>query len=73
MCFFCYFMMFGCPQLMLRIAALLRNFRNSTNTSNPAYLQANMLLVGVWWAKLVGSNLHVNIHYYLLLALTSFY
>ncbi len=30
-----------------------------------AYLQANLLLVGVWRVKLVDSNLPVNMHCYL--------
>ena len=34
--------------MMPRIAPLLCNFRNPANTSNLAYLQANLLLVGVW-------------------------
>ena len=58
---------------MQRIATLLRNFCNPTNTSNPAYLQANLLLVGVWRVKPVDSNLYVNIHCYLLLTLASYY
>ena len=61
------------PQLMPRIASLLCNFRNPTNTSNPAYLQANLLLVGVWRVKPPDSNLYVNIHCYLLLTLASSY
>ena len=36
---------------MLRIATLLRNSRNPANTANPAYLQANLLLAGVWRAR----------------------
>ena len=58
---------------MPRIVSLLRNSHNSTNTSNPAYLQANLLLVGVWRVKPVDSNLYVNIHCYLLLTLASYY
>ena len=57
--------------MMLRIATLLSNFRNPTNTSNPASLQANLLLVGVWRVKPPDSILYVNIHCYLLLTLAS--
>ena len=58
---------------MPRIASLQCNFRNPTNTSNPAYLQANLLLVGIWRVKPPDNNLYVNIHCYLLLTLASFY
>ena len=61
------------PQLIPRIASLLCNFRNPANTSNPAYLQANLLLVGVWRVKPPDSNLYVNIHCYLLLTLASYF
>ncbi len=57
---------------MLRIASLLRNFRNPANTSILACLQANLLHVSVWWVKPVDSNLHINMHRYLLLTLISF-
>ena len=57
---------------MLRIASLLRNFRNPANTSILACLQANLLHVSVWWVKPVDSNLHINMHCYLLLTLISF-
>ena len=60
-------------QLIPRIASLLCNFRNPANTSNPAYLQTNLLLVGVWRVKPPDSNLYVNIHCYLLLTLASYY
>ena len=60
------------PQLMLRIATLLRNFRNPANTSIPAYLQANLLHVGVWRVKPVYSKLRVNTLCYILLTLASY-
>ncbi len=59
--------------MMPRIAALLRNSRNPANTGNPAYLQANLLLAGVWRAKPADSSLHVNMHCYLILAMALSY